>query len=78
MRQVVLTRAPYRVSFHPNMVKAYLLIVRLARGVLEHFLQELHQMLWSNLLTGLPSWVLDSTVLPAWVYLFLQRDDGAS
>jgi hypothetical protein len=32
------------------MVGMHLFISRLARGVLKHFFQELHQMLWSNLL----------------------------
>jgi hypothetical protein len=32
-------------------------------------------MLWSNLLVGLPSWVFDSSVLPARLNLFLQMDD---
>jgi hypothetical protein len=31
-------------------------------------------MLWSNPLTGLPSWVLDSAILLAQVNLFLQGD----
>jgi hypothetical protein len=56
----------------------HLLISRPARGVLKHFFHELHQMLWSNLLAGLPGWVLDSTVLPSWVNLFLQRNDSVS
>jgi hypothetical protein len=34
-------------------------------------------MIWSNLLAGLPSWVLDSAVLLAQMNLFLQRDDSA-
>jgi hypothetical protein len=54
-----------------------MLISRLAGGVLEHFLQELHQMLWSNLHVGFPSGVFDSVVLPARVNLLLQRDDFA-
>jgi hypothetical protein len=37
IRQVVLTRVPYQVSFHPNMVGVHLLIGRPTRGVLEHF-----------------------------------------
>jgi hypothetical protein len=36
-RQVVLTMVPYRVSFHPNLVGAHLLISRPTGGVLEHF-----------------------------------------
>jgi hypothetical protein len=42
---------------------------------MKHFLQELHQMLQSNLHIGFPSGVFDSTILPARVYLLLQRDD---
>jgi hypothetical protein len=37
-----MTRAPYQVPFYPNMVGAHLLVSRLASGVLEHLLQELH------------------------------------
>jgi hypothetical protein len=54
-----------RVSFHPNMVRAHLFISRPAGGVLKHLFQEFHQMLRSNLVAGLPSWVLDPAVLPA-------------
>jgi hypothetical protein len=68
--------APYRVSFHPVMVGAHLLVSRPAGGVLEHFLQELHQMLRSNLHIGFLSGVFESAVLPAWVNLLLQRDDS--
>jgi hypothetical protein len=77
MRKVLLTREPHCVSFHPDMVGAHLLVSQLAGGVLKHFFHELHPMLRSNLLAGLPSRVLDSAVLPAWVNLFLQRDDSA-
>jgi hypothetical protein len=59
------------------MVGAHLLVSRPAGGVLEHFLQELHQMLWSNLHIGFLSGVFDSTVLPARVNLLLQRDNSA-
>jgi hypothetical protein len=72
----VLTRAPYRVPFYPDMVGAHLLISWPAGGVLEHFLQEFHQKLWRNLFVGFLSWVLESTVFPARVNLFLQRDDS--
>jgi hypothetical protein len=40
MRKVVLTRAPYLVSFHPDLVGANLLVSHLAGGVLKHFFQE--------------------------------------
>jgi hypothetical protein len=76
MRKVVLTRVPYRVSFYPDMVGAHLLVSQPAGGVLEHFFQELHQMLLSNLLVGFLSGVFDSAVLPARVNLLLQRDDS--
>jgi hypothetical protein len=33
-------------------------------------------MLWSNLHVGFLGGVFDSTVLPAWVNLLLQRDDS--
>jgi hypothetical protein len=49
------------------MVGAHLLVSRPVGGALKHFFQELHQMLQSNLLADLPSWVLDSAVLSAWV-----------
>jgi hypothetical protein len=58
------------------MVEAHLLVSRPTGGVLKHFFQELHQMLRSNLLAGLPSGVFDSVVKPARVNLFLQRDDS--
>jgi hypothetical protein len=44
---------------------------------MEHFLQELRQMLWSNLYVGFLSGVSDSIVLPTRVNLLLQRDDVA-
>jgi hypothetical protein len=44
-RKVVLTRKPYQVSFHPDMVGAQLFIGQPAGGVLKHFFQEFHQML---------------------------------
>jgi hypothetical protein len=46
------------------MVGTHLLVGWLAGGVLKHFFHEFHQMLQSNLLTGLPSQVLKSVVLP--------------
>jgi hypothetical protein len=58
------------------MVRAHLLVSQPASGVSEQFLQELHQMLWSNLHVGFLGGVFDSTVLPAWVNLLLQRDDS--
>jgi hypothetical protein len=36
-RQAILTRSPYRVSFHPDMVGAHLFVSRLAGGVFKHF-----------------------------------------
>jgi hypothetical protein len=36
--KLVMTWAPYRVLFYPDMVEAHLLISRLAGGVLEHLL----------------------------------------
>jgi hypothetical protein len=33
-------------------------------------------MLRSDLVTGLPSQILEPTVLPAWVNLLLQREDS--
>jgi hypothetical protein len=68
--------APYRVSFHPDMVGLHLLVSQPVGGVLKHFFQKLHQMLQSNLFTGLPSQVLDSDILPARVNLFLQRNNS--
>jgi hypothetical protein len=59
------------------MVGAHLIISRPARGVLEHFLQELHQILWSNLHIGFLSGVFDSAIHPARMNLLLQRDDSA-
>jgi hypothetical protein len=38
VRKLVMTWAPYRVLFYPDMVEAHLLISRLAGGVLEHHL----------------------------------------
>jgi hypothetical protein len=72
----VLTRAPYRVPFHPDMVGAHLLISWPAGDVLKHLFQEFHQELWRNLVTGFSSWVLETTVFPARVNMFLQRDDS--
>jgi hypothetical protein len=69
MRKVVLTRKPYQVNFHPDMVGAQLLIGQPAGGVLKHFFQEFHQMLLSNLLAGLLSQVLESAVLLVKVHL---------
>jgi hypothetical protein len=58
------------------MVGAYLLISRPASGILEYFFQMFHQNLWSNLVTGILSWVLESAMFPTWVDLFLQRKDS--
>jgi hypothetical protein len=59
------------------MVGAHLLVSRPAGGILEYFFQMFHKNLWSNLLTGFPSWVLESAVFPARVDLFLNRKDSA-
>jgi hypothetical protein len=67
---------PYRVHFYPDMVGAHLLVSRAAGGILEHLFQELHKMLWSNLLSSLSSWILASAIFPTRVDLFFQRDDS--
>jgi hypothetical protein len=67
----VLTRAPYRVPLYSNMVGVHLLISWPGGGILEHFFQEFHQKLWRNLFTSFLSRVLESTVFPARVNLFL-------
>jgi hypothetical protein len=59
------------------MVGAHLLVSRPAGGVLNHLFQEFHQMLWSDLVASLPSWVLEPALLPAWVNLLFQREDPA-
>jgi hypothetical protein len=53
-----------------------MLISRPARGILEYFFQMFHQNLRSNLVTGIPSWVLESAIFPSRVDLFLQRKDS--
>jgi hypothetical protein len=70
------TRAPYQVPFYPDMVGAHLCVSRPAGGVLEDFLQVLHQEFQSNLFIDLLSRVLESTIFLAWVDLFLQRNDS--
>jgi hypothetical protein len=62
-------RVPYRVPFYPNKVGVHQLISWLAGG--GHFIQEFHQKLWRNVFAGFPSWVLESTALPAQVDVFL-------
>jgi hypothetical protein len=66
-----MTGAHYQVPFYPDMVGAYLLVSRPAGGVLEHLLQELHQVLWGDLLIGFLSRILNSVVFPTLVDLFL-------
>jgi hypothetical protein len=56
---------------------AHLLVSWPAGGVLEDFIQEFHQELWRNLFDGFPSWVMESTVFPARVDLFLQGNNSA-
>jgi hypothetical protein len=41
----IMTSAPYRVPFYPDMIGAHLLIGWPVGGVLEHFIQEFHQKL---------------------------------
>jgi hypothetical protein len=53
------------------MVGVHLLIGRPADGVLEHHFQELHQVLQGDLLIGFPSQILNSSLFPTWVDLFL-------
>jgi hypothetical protein len=44
-------------------------------SVLKYLSEVIYQELWSYIFLGLPSWVLDSAVLPAWMDLFLQQLD---
>jgi hypothetical protein len=69
-------RVTYRVPFYPNVVEAHLLFSRSAGGILKYFLLLFHQKLRSNFLASLPSQVLESTILTAWMDLFLQREDS--
>jgi hypothetical protein len=58
------------------MIEVHLLVSRPARCILEYFFQMFHQKLRSNLLTGFSSQVLESSIFPTWVNLFLQREDS--
>jgi hypothetical protein len=62
----------YWVSFHLEMVGAQLLGSQPVVGTLEHFLQELHQLVGIYVVTRLPGPVLNSAVLPSGMYLLLQ------
>jgi hypothetical protein len=59
------------------MVDALLLGSRPAIGILEHLLQELYQLVSFNVVTRLPSWIMDSVVLPSGTHLFLHRGSSA-
>jgi hypothetical protein len=64
---------PYRVSYDSEMICAHVLGSRPAASTLEHFLQKLHQLLGFDVITRFPGTVLNSTILPPRVYLFLQQ-----
>jgi hypothetical protein len=68
----VMTTVPYRVPFYPYMVGGYLLVSQPAGGVFKHLLQELHQVLQSDLPIGFPSRVLETAVFPARVDCFFR------
>jgi hypothetical protein len=71
-----LIRVPYWVPFYFDMVEAHLFVGRPAGSVLKYFSKVLYQEPWSYIFSSLPSRVLESTVLPAWMNLFLQRLDS--
>jgi hypothetical protein len=75
MKVSVKRRVPYRVPFDPDMVGAHLFVSRSAAVVLEHFFQELHEVIWGNLFNGFSSWILGSVIFPPWVDLFLQGNN---
>jgi hypothetical protein len=60
-------------SFHMEMVGAHLLRSWLATGVLEHLLHEFHQFVSFNVVLQLPGRILNPSVFPTGVHLFLQR-----
>jgi hypothetical protein len=74
---LVKRRAPYRVPFYSDMVEAHLFISRSAVNVLKHLFQKLHEKIWVDLFSGFLCRILEPTVLPPWVNLFLQRNDAA-
>jgi hypothetical protein len=55
----------YQVSLHLNMVGAHLLRSRPTISILEHLLQDLHQLVSFNIVARLPGRILNSTVLPS-------------
>jgi hypothetical protein len=63
---------PYWVPFHLKMVGANLLECRPTAGILKHLFQKL-EVTDLNSIKGLSGQVLESTVLPSEVNLFLER-----